>query len=335
MPTTVRQIAKRSNVSPATVSRVLNNYPHVDEETRAAVMYVASQLGYEIKSPRRTPRVSRSVLLLVRDDGIDTQDLAMTGKEFERSVSVAIHSVFEKHGIATRLQRTRFAPDEVHTHTNDPGIAGLILLGGVINHDFVRELQKTDLPFVVVGAHIQPLEVNCVVADYLTGMEQAVTHVAQSGRKRIGMVNGPPTTSSSTEKYRGLRLALATQELDWMPERLVACNFDAESGYAQTLELLKQAPDLDAIVFADDTIAFGGLRALKESGHRVPEDIAITGFYDLEIARFTDPPLTSVHFDIQAMGAIAAIRLCSLLKEPDKHPLFILMPTNLTIRQST
>jgi DNA-binding LacI/PurR family transcriptional regulator len=335
MPATIRQIAKRSHVSPATVSRVLNNYPHVDEETRTAVMHVADQLGYNLKTRNPTPRIARSVLLLVRDDGIDTQDLTATGKEFERSVAVALHPVFEKHGIATRLQRTRFATDEVPTYTKDPSVAGLILLGGVINHDFVRELQKSDLAFVVVGAHIQPLQVNCVVADYVSGMEQAVTHLALIGRQRIGLVNGPATTSSSTDKYRGFRLALALHDLEFVPTRIARSDFDAEPGYIQTQELLRRAPDLNAIAYAQDTMALGGLRAIKESGRRVPEDIAVTGFYDYEIARFADPPLTTVRFNIQTMGVLAAERLCQLLGERDRSSWMTVMPTTLVTRAST
>jgi LacI family transcriptional regulator len=225
-------------------------------------------------------------------------------------------------------------PGEVRTYTNDLGVTGLVLLGGVLNHDFVCELQKAKVPFVVVGAHVLPLQVNCVVADYVSGMEQIVTHLAAIGRKRIGFVNGPATTSSSADKYRGFRLGLALHDLTFDPRRVVGGDFDAESGYKQTLELLRSAPDLDAIAFAQDTMALGGLRAIKESGRRVPQDVAVTGFYDYEIARFTDPPLTTVHFDISEMGVIAAQRLCNLIEDPDTRPLFMVLATQLIVRQS-
>ncbi len=335
MRATVRQIAKRSHVSPATVSRVLNNHPHVDERTRLAVMQVAHQLGY-VRGPRETPRVVRSILLLVRDENVrPDQDMSLVGREFERSVLVALQPVIEQHGIATRLQRTQMEPSEVRSYTNDLGVAGLVLLGGVLNHDFVCELQKAQVPFVVVGAHVLPLQVNCVVADYVSGMEQAVSHLAAIGRKRIGLVNGPATTSSSTDKYRGFRLALALRDLPFHPQHVVSGDFDAESGYTRTSELLRAVPDLDAIAFAQDTMALGGLRAIKESGRRVPQDVAVTGFYDYEIARFTDPPLTTVHFDIQMMGAIAAHRLCMLLDDPDQPYWMAFIPTSLVVRASS
>ncbi len=335
MRATIRQIAKRSHVSPATVSRVLNEHPHVDERTRAAVLQVASQLGYA-KAPRDARRVFRSILLLVRDESPrPDQEISLSGREFERSVLIALQPFFEQHGIAARLQRTQMEPSEVQTYVNDLGVAGLVLLGGVLNRAFICELQKTQVPFIVVGAHVQPLPVNCVVADYVSGMEQAVGHLAEIGRKRIGLVNGPATTSSSADKYRGFRLGLALHDLSFDGRRVVCGDFDAESGYQRTLELLRGAADLDAIAFAQDTMALGGLRAIKESGRRVPQDIAVTGFYDYEIARFTDPPLTTVHFDIQMMGALAARRLCMLLDEPDQQCWMASIPTTLVVRAST
>ncbi len=196
-------------------------------------------------------------------------------------------------------------------------------------------LSSAQVPFVVVGAHVQPLQVNCVVADYVSGMEQAITHMASIGRERIGLVNGPATTSSSADKYRGFRLGLALHDLPYDPQRVIGGDFDAESGYLRTLDLLRRAPELDAIAYAQDTMALGGLRAIKESGRRVPQEVAVTGFYDYEIARFTDPPLTTVHFDIQMMGAIAAHRLCMLLDDPDRQCWMASIPTALVVRASS
>ncbi len=336
MRVTIRQIAKRTNVSPSTVSRVLNDYPYVDESTRALVHQAASDLGYPLKNLRTAPRLSRSVLLLVREDGLQNgQETILTGREFERVVTVGLQSVFEQQSIATRLQRTRMDRDEVREYVNEGGVAGLVLLGGVLNQDFLRDLRETTLPFVVVGSHVQPLQVSCVMGDYVNGMQQAVEHLASTGRKRIGLVNGLPTTTSSAEKLKGFRLALALHDLPFAPDQVILSSFDAESGYTQTLQLLRQSPDLEAIAYADDTIALGGLRAIKESGRCVPDDVAVTGFYNYELGRFTDPSLTSVQLDIQMMGMIAARRLCMLLEQPDDQAWQIVMPASLIVRASS
>ena len=120
------------------------------------------------------------------------------------------------------------------------------------------------------------------------------------------------------------------------PSQIVVCDdFTSESGYAQTQQLLAQRPDLDAIVYASDALALGGLSALKESNRRVPDDVAVTGFYDYEFGRFSDPPLTTVHIDLQAMGAIAARRLCMMLEQPDDQAWCVTVPTSLVVREST
>jgi LacI family transcriptional regulator len=170
----------------------------------------------------------------------------------------------------------------------------------------------------------------------LQGAKEAVTHLIETGRQRIGLVNGPPTTTSSAAKYEGFRLAQSLHDLAFVPSRVVASEeFATEPGYRQTLRLLEQAPDLDAIVYAGDRMAVGGLRAIKESGRRVPEDVAITGFYDDEIARFADPPLTSVYVDMHMVGRIAARRLCMLLEEADDEAWCVTVPASLVVREST
>jgi DNA-binding LacI/PurR family transcriptional regulator len=174
------------------------------------------------------------------------------------------------------------------------------------------------------------------MADYAGGAVQAVNHLIARGRRRIGLVNGPSTTTSSEEKHRGFRLALSLHDMLPAPLQTVVCeDFSSECGYAQTRQLLSRMPALDAIVYASDGIAMGGLRALRENDRRVPDDIAVTGFYDYELARFTDPPLTTVHIDLDVMGAIAGRRLCMLLEEPDSQAWCVTVPTSLVVRGST
>ena len=102
-----------------------------------------------------------------------------------------------------------------------------------------------------------------------------------------------------------------------------------------TQQVLSEAADVDAIAYASDTMAIGGVSALREAGRRVPDDVAISGFYDYDIARFTDPPLTTAHVDFQAMGVIAARRLWMLMNEPDGQAWAIVTPCPLVIRASS
>src|SRR5690606_23734598 len=116
--------------------------------------------------------------------------------------------------------------------------------------------------------------------------------------------------------------------------RVVVSDFSAESGYQQTRRLLQQDTSLDAVLYADDVIALGGMRAIRESGYTVPDDLAVVGFGDYELARFVSPALTSVQFDMQMMGVIAARRLCMLFDQPDDYAWLIRVPTKLVVRDS-
>ena len=291
MVATVRDIAKRAGVSIATVSRVLNNHPSVNETTRFTVLKAAEDLNYPTDNLRTHPQLSRTVLVITREEDDRSPTNTQSGmREFERTVWGGVHSVLEKQGIATRLQQSRMSINEALQYANDVSVSGLILLGGVVKREFYNELVNNQLPFVVAGAHLGPYQVNAVMADVAHGIAEAVSHLIEHGRQCIALVNGPISTQTSVEKLEGFRLALDLHDVPFEFQSVVTSEFHAEDGYQQTLKLLNQFPDLDAIVYAEDTIAMGGMRALKERKRTIPDDVAVIGFGDYDISRFTDPP---------------------------------------------
>jgi DNA-binding LacI/PurR family transcriptional regulator len=333
MTVTLRDIARQASVSSSTVSRVLNDYPYIGDDTRQAVWQAAKELGYSLENLRTTSRQTRSVLLLARYNDLQPdQDITLAG--IERALSTGAQSVFDDQKLKIRLQRSRMDISEFQSDTWYQDISGIMILGGMVHHDFLRMIEQTEIPLVVAGSHVRPLQIDSVMADYADGMKQAISHMACSGRQRIGLVNGSVLTSSSAEKYNGYRLGLALHDLASLPGAVINGDFTPESGYTQTRRLLAERPDLDAIAYGDDNMAFGGLSALKEMKRRVPEDVAITGFHDYQVARFTDPPLTTVAFDMSLMGKIAARRLCHLIDEPGQEAFTIVVPIELVTRAS-
>ncbi len=329
---TLRDIAQQANVSTSTVSRVLNNYPHVDDYTRSIVREAAEALAYPLENLRSTPNFASSVALLSRQNNV-TQVTSLSGVEY--LAARGIQTVLEKQDVITYVRRVQMTRREVDELLEDPALDGLILLGGMIEHDFIRWLQEAGMPFVIAGSHVLPLQANSVMADIHSGIEQAVLHLAGQGRRHIGLVNGPNSTNTSLEKSKALRLALHLHDLPFQPDQIVGGMFGAQFGHEGTLQLLQQRPELDAIIYSDDTTALGGLSALKESGRRVPEDVAVIGFHGYEYARYTDPPLTSIEFDMEMMGRVAARRLCLMLAEPDHDHWLTLIPTQLVVRGSS
>lgn len=329
---TIQEIADQAGVSIATVSRALNDHPSVNGTTKLAILQIAEKLNYPIPSGASRPRVGQSVLIIVRQDKLGEP---IEKRDLESNIWHGVQTVFEDTLITTRLQQSRMTLNEAQEYVSDVSVSGLIILGGIVDKEFAQYLKQEGMPFVVAGANLREIESNAIMADVSHGIRLVVEHLIESGRQNIAFVNGPAVTITSAEKLDALRYTLYMNNLDFTPQQLVVSNFSAEDGYIQTLKLLDQNKNLDAIVYADDVIALGGIRAIRENKLSIPNDIAITGFGDYEIASFIDPTLTTVAFDMPQMGRIAAKRLKILLDEPDNDYWLIRVPTKLFIRSST
>jgi DNA-binding LacI/PurR family transcriptional regulator len=331
---TVREISQKANVSIATVSRVLTNKGKVNESTRLLVLHAAQELGYTIPEPVRSMMVSRFVPVLIRQNAEQKTQTGRIGESFEQTVWAGIETVFARKKVLTKLQIFKMTPENAEHFAREAGVAGVIILGGVAPSEFLTRLSELNIRFVIVGAHAHPLRLNSVMADVMSGIRQVVRHLIASGRNKIGFINGPDTTQTSPAKLDGFRLELNIHNLPFDSTAIISADFSPEAGYQSTRELLKTHPNLNAIIYADDMIAIGGMRALRESGRRIPQDIAVTGFGNYELAKYTSPALTSVAYDMHAMGRIAATRLYNILQDDDPLPWEIQVPTSLVIRES-
>jgi DNA-binding LacI/PurR family transcriptional regulator len=334
MRVTLDTIAAKASVSASTVSRVLNNYEFVDEQTRNRVWEVARDLGYPLGRLRREPEITRSVLIT----GMAATNFQST-PEFRACVQAGVEAFMTDKGMAVRSQTipTADVTDNFrHYASQNPGLQGLILLGGTMHHTFLESLENVGLPYVIVGGNPRTPDVNCVIADYLNGMEQAVNHLISRGRRRICLINGTNVTTTSIEKYKGFRLALTMHELPFAATQVTTANHTAEEGYEHALQLLEDVPDVDAIMCADDYIAVGVLHALQEANRRVPQDVAVVGFHNYSVAPFTNPPLTTIALEMHRMGVMAAQRLWDLICEPENRDTWtMLAPTKLLVRETT
>jgi LacI family transcriptional regulator len=328
---TLRDIAQYANVSVSTVSRALNNYQYVDDATRAAVQEAVTALQYPLNH-LRSSRPSRVITIVSRNpQGLQVSNTG--GSNFEYLALLGVRKEVEQRQLDIQTRRIWMDEKDFDLIDDDGGI---IVMGGMVDLPFIQHLHENGVRFVMLGSHVLPLQTNCVMADYLHGMQQAVDHLIERGRRKFGLVNGPDSTRTSVEKRNGLQLGLLQHGLYLSPESIVASDFRSEEGYKQTRVLLQRHPELDAIIYADDNAAMGGISAIKETGRTIPDDVAVVGFHDYDISRFTDPPLTTIHFDMFLMGKMAARRLFMLLEDPkDFDNWMMLAPTELIIRDST
>jgi DNA-binding LacI/PurR family transcriptional regulator len=345
----LRDIAERANVSPSTVSRVINNHPQVDQQTRETVMVALTQLGYplfnlKLHVSNENPMKDTIALVTRSENPVQNSDLAQVEpiasdrfyNDFNLAVMDGIEAVIREQGIRLHLERISYEAPTEKDIAFLTGCRGVIIVGGMKDHQLINELEKAGTAFVVAGALMGEREVNCVVGKYLEGTASAVAALVELGHTRIALVNSPSTTSTSRDKLRGYKLGLVEANLPFEPDLLVTSSmFHPNSCYKATQELLERNRHFTAVIFLDDLMALGGLRAFKERGVRIPADVSVVGFYNYAITQFTDPPLSTIHLERQRLGELAARRLLTMLERPDGERLQILLPMRLILRAST
>lgn len=300
------------------------------------VQQAVETLNYSITNLRRGQSNTLSVTILSRGDFAQETSEFSFGADFEKLLTQGVLSLYEPLGVDVSLRYMRMNAEEGEQFVANFSADGVILLTGMVDAGFLQVLNTERIPFVIAGSYVDSIQTNAVMADNVRGIEQAVDHLVERGRRHIGLVNSSILTKTSEEKLRGMRIGVQRHGLVFTENQVTASlDFNLESGYRQTFQLLDHNPNLDAIIYGHDIMAMGGLRALKERGYRVPQDIAVIGFHDYEVAQFTDPPLTTIRFDTFLMGTIAARRLKMMIEEPDEQSWTIVVPTSLVIRGST
>ncbi len=209
---------------------------------------------------------------------------------------------------------------------------GLIIASARIDDPVLERLLAMELPFVSIGRDpIHPL-VSTVDADNVRGAMLAVTHLLKLGRRRIATITGPQTVIPGVDRLNGYRQALDKHDIPPEEELIIPGDFTHLGGYRAMKELLNHQPD--AVFIASDLMAYGAMAALTEAGVRIPDDIAIVGFDDLEASAFTSPPLTTVRQPAFDMGSQAAEILIDWIEGRTSSPQRLTLPTELIIRRS-
>lgn len=330
----LEDVAARAGVSRATVSRVVNGGARVAESTRVAVEAAIEELGY-------TPnRAARSLA------GRHSDTVALVVSEPSTRLFADPFLAATIRGAAVGLARSRYqlvlvmVQDEadhtrVERHLLRGSSDGVLLLSVRSDDALPGMLAEAGIACVMAGR--PPADapaVGFVDADNVGGAQQAVAHLLASGRDVIATVAGPPDMAPGVDRRAGWAKALVDAGHEPCDELVVATDFTPEGGVTATRELLERRPDLDAIFAASDLQAVGALEALRQAGRRVPEDVAVVGFDDSELARSADPPLTTVRQPLEVMGAAMTELLLAQLDDA-VEPHGVVLPTELVVRQST
>lgn len=326
---TLDEVARLAGVSRAAASRAINNAPDVSRAKRDAVAKAVRDLGYVPNTTARalaTNRVGAIILAVSHDDP------ALFADPFFAQVVVGVNTALEQTDLALMLiiansVHGRGRLERALRSRRADGVLLMALQGDDPLNDLVADAH---IPVVIGGRPLHSDPEWYVDADNRGGARAAAEHLIASGRSRIATITGPLNTQVAVARFQSFQEALAMAGLS--AHRHVHADFTERSGGEAMTALLAEHPDLDAVFAANDNMAAGALRVLRQAGRQVPEDVAVVGFDDLGIAQHTYPPLTSVHQPIQALGYEMARMLMTVVDGGRPSPL--ILPTRLIVRES-
>lgn len=339
MAVTVRDVARHARVSSGTVSRVLNDHDGVDDELKARVLQSVEHLGY-VHGPSRRPSAVSEIgfLLIVR--GVEESrthvdrfwaDILFTAEQTARDFGVRV--VFRAlHGLDE-------APESVRDQVADLRLRGALLVGPAAAAT-AQALRETGVKLVLVDNAIAGSPDAAVLSDNFYGARQLVDHLVGLGHRDIAFIGGPPEAGrpgsnaihSIWWRALGYRTAMQEHGLEVRPELIEACDLTQPGGAAATRRLLRTAR-FTAVVAANDPTAAGVIQALSRAGIGVPDQVSVVGFDDSP-AVHTEPALTTVHVDTQAMAQLAMRLVIDAVKPTSHHPMTCTIPVTLVVRDS-
>lgn len=329
---TIKDVAVEAGVTHTTVSRVIHNDERISQETQGRVRKAMEDLAY------RPNLIARG---LVRNR---TQVIALITPELAPFTQPIVRSVAERcarmdYTVMLFPTNTWINEDVSFEWVVHNWLVDGIVVYNLIYHERVPQefinLRRSHFPFVFVNKFLDSDLVNAVGVDNKHAVSLVVGHFKELGHRRIGMLYGNLDSEDGMGRLGAFRQALRRHELPF-DESLTACGYWYEDPACKAMKQLLDRPERPTAVFcANDIMAIGALRAARERGLRVPEDLAVAGFDDLEAGRYLPVPLTTIHPPLFDAGCAAVDLLMRLLKDPTRPPEQVRLKSELVVRAST
>lgn len=332
---TSADVARLAGVSRTTVSFVLNNVPnaHISEETRRRVLEAAKALSYHPNAAARAlARRQTKTIGLVLCQSPDR----VFADAFLPDVIRGVGQVARGQGFKVLLESVEDVtqPEAYIDLVRERRIDGIVLSGPRSDDAQLPRLLAEGFPLILLG-QLKGVKVNFVDVDNINGAQKAVEHLIKLGHTRIGMITHAPLQyTASEDRLQGYKQALESHGIPCDEGLIRLGDFREESGYRAMQELLHLAEPPTAVFVASDLVAFGAMEAIKDYGLRIPEDMAVVGFDDVPLARYVDPPLTTIHLPARELGAKASALLIEMINGRPLEQGAVLLKTELVIRES-
>lgn len=328
---TIRDVAKKAGVGVGTVSRVLNNNPSVSPETRQKVLETISELEYQPNPIARRLSLGKTLTIAVIAPFFTRPAFVQRFRGIE-SVLAESEYDFVMYNVETAARRD-FCFREVPRRDR---IDGLLIMSLIPTSNDAQRFQEANIPTVLLDA-AHP-DFNRVIIDDLHGGYLATKHLIDLGHRHIGYISdilakSPFNYHSIFERHQGYQNALAEAGIPYRPDYVLQGEVDQNVGRELTKQLLADNPEITAVFAYSDTQAIGVMQAAREMNLRVPEDLSVIGYDDIEISEYLH--LTTIQQKLMQSGVQAAKLLLAEINQPATHPREIISPTTLVRRQTT
>jgi LacI family transcriptional regulator len=335
---TIRELARVSGVSVGTVSRALNGYTDVRPETRERIMRLARELDYTPAAAARSLVTQRShVIGVFLETGEGHPDIQhpffheVVGGLKQRVGAAG----FDLLLFASERPGNGYGPHSYLKRARHHAVDGVALMGLRADDPEVRRLVRAEVPCVGIDMEVDGPRAEIVMSDNVAGARQAVEHLQQLGHRRIATITGMLESRPGSDRLRGYRAAVQAAGLAYRDEYVAYGDFYVESARAGAARLLALPEPPTAIFAAADMMAIGAVRAAADLGLRVPQDVSIVGFDDIQLAPHLNPPLTTLRQDKLGLGVAAGEALIARVNGEDARPPLRMLPVELIVRGST
>lgn len=336
MSITAKELSKLLNISEAAVSMALNNKTGVSTKTRLKVIKCAEEHGYDFSklkiSEQEIISNGRILFVIYKNNGIVVDDTPFFSKLSEgisqcckeNNYTLTVSYLYSNDDIDVQIDNIK---------NND--YEGVLLLGTEMTEVNFVPFSKLKMPLVVLDTYFENFNVNYILIDNIQGANFATNYLIKTCKSQPGYLKSKYSIVNFEERFEGFQKAIRKNGLPTSKSIVHELSPSTNGAYADMKELIAQGEELAKCYFADnDLIAAGTMRALKECGYKIPEDIAIIGFDDMPLCTYFDPQLTTIRVPKQYFGYISANRLIQQINNPCFESLKILINTSLVLRKS-
>ncbi len=332
MPIKIKDISAHLGLSVSTVSKAMNDYPDISEDTRERVLVAARELGYHPNAAARNLRRKRTDKIgLV----INTPMTYINESLFSLFPSMA--AVLEDSSLNLVLYTTGIKDPkaELIKICQSREVDGIILYWSEDISEAVRILEEEAFPYVLMDRRVTQPNASFVVKENYQGAYELTNHLISQGYKSIGFMSRPIHGSTNVDRLDGYKKALSEAGISFEKHLVLPTIIEPSSGYQEMLNFLDMDEPPEAVIAFHDLVAVKALDAIQERGKKIPEDVALASFDNLRSSRMTNPTITTVGYSMEDMGKLVMESLIKLINETDAKPIQITIPIELIVRQST